>query len=203
MNLLAIRNEIRERGYDDLSDTRLNYFVNRALHSLAGRANWPFLQADASRTAPLTINDLAKVLSVRNLTTGTMLRGEDPRTVLERDPDSEVTGSPELFYLPAESTVAVWPDSNSDLIAVRYLKFLPDLSADADIPGIPSRYHSLIVDGAVAFALLPDRDAQEEALALRAQWEADIQDMKGDLLDRNLANPPSIVRTAGYDDYGA
>ena len=201
MDLQAIRDEVKARGFDYLSSTRLDYFINRAYNSIAGRANWPFLQATASGTSPLTISDLRQVLSVKGNTVG-MIRGEDARNVLERDPNLEVVGTPERWTLPGENTVTLWPASASETITVRYLKVPASLSASTDTPIIPARFHYALVDGAVLFALRDD-DEHGQAMELRASWEADIREMKGALLDRNLYNPSSIIRTRGVDDYGA
>ena len=202
MNLGTIETEVKARGFSDLSDTRLGYFINRAYHSLCELYNWPFLEATTTGTAPLTVSDLRTVLYVMDTTAGEELYGYDQRTVRERDPKLESTGSPEIFFLTGTDTINVWPANTDHTLTVRYIEVPADLATDSDTPVLPARYHYLLVDGAVLLAY-GDSDSQENRAALQTFYDAEVRKMARALLDPNHFNPPEIAQARWYGDYGA
>lgn len=192
MNLTAMRTELAARGFDYLSDTRKDYFLNRAYHQLCEMEPWPFLRTTTSGTAPLTISDLRQIVYVTDSTNDTELEGIDERTVRDGDPDLSSAGTPELWFLTGSGTLNVYPANTSHTISVVYYKVPSDLASGADAPIAPARYHYLIVDGAAILAYR-DSDNFEASRALKEDWAIEVEDMSNSLLSRNYQNPDTIV----------
>jgi hypothetical protein len=144
---------LREEGFEYLSTTKALRYINDAyLLDICEEEDWPFLEATAEGAAPLEISDLRAVESVIDSTQEVELRPLDRRHIVA-DVDTNLTtvGTPAYYYLTEGKTVNVYPISTTDTLKVRYWKVPTELSGTAS-PLLPTRFHSLIVDGAVARA---------------------------------------------------
>lgn len=198
---LELQTEFYARGYDYLAQdlagqTRAKRWLNESYLELCELADWPFLEADITGTAPLTITDLRQILSVRDSTNKTQLWGDDRRTMLDRFEDLTITGTPTQFYLEA-SILKVYPANTSASLQVRYVAIPTALSVDADKPVIPNQYQYLIIDGAVIRAM-KDSDNFNGVAVLRAEYDVGVGRMMQTYLNRNLHNPDYIVRAPDY-----
>lgn len=190
-----MKTEMADRGFHHISAARVGDWLNDAYAELCEAQDWPFVEATTTGTAPLTVTYLRQILYVLDTTNDSVLTGTDQRTVQDIDPDLRATGNPERFYLTGSTTVAVWPPNTSASLSVRYLRFPAELSADADEPIVPSRFQTLIVDGAVIRAYR-NGDDHERANALRAQWDDAVARMASSLLSRDRHGPATILNTA-------
>lgn len=178
MNLTAIQTEVQARGFDYASTTRLNYWINRAYHRICEADDWTWLRTTTTGSAPLTISDLRTVLSVVDTTTQSVLTGLDERTIIDQvDPILTTTGTPAYFYRTSDTQLSVYPANTSDTLKVTYIKVPTDLSAGADTPVVPTRYHYAIIDGAVVEAL-KDSDNIAEAGPIEAAFQDAIREMQ-------------------------
>lgn len=170
LTLLAMRTETFARGFQFDSDTagttRVNRWLNDALHELDELERWDYRRAVQTGTSPLTITDLGEIESVQNTTTLQWLPPTTRGALVDQGCDLTLTGSPSCFYLVA-GVVTVWPVS-TNTIAVNYWKVGPDLSADGDTPLMPDRYRMAIVERACAKAYL-DQDDLEMSQACLAE----------------------------------
>ena len=151
MTLADLQVELQARGFDYLSTTRQNYYINSAYQiDICEDSDWPFLEVTTTGTAPLTITDLRSIESVIDTTQACKLRPLDRRSITD-DYDTSLTtaGSPSFYYLTTATTVSVYPANTTDTLSVRYWKFPAALSAASDTPVVPTRFHPLIVDAAV------------------------------------------------------
>ena len=196
MNRGEIRAEVQARGYDYVGDSRLNLWIDQAYQYVCALEPWWFLEASVSGAAPLTIADLSQVLHVSY--EDEVLRGTDYRDVRDMDPALDDTGKPEMWYLE-DNTIHTWPTS-SETIAVRYIQKPTSLSSDSSVPLIPLAHHPVLVDLAVISGL-KDNDEYDQAQGLRAVVEAQIQDLRDQVMVRNYQNPTQIVQTRHPDDY--
>lgn len=195
--LTTLQTEFAARGFDYLSTTRQNYFINRAYMRVCERYPWPFLEANSTGTAPLTISDLRAVLSVTNTTTDDVLPFRDKRTLREMDPSLDDTGAPECWYLNSQTAITVWP-VRADSLSVDYIKFPTLLSAGTDTLLIPARYEYLVVDGACWLAYR-DSDNQEMADSCWQAFDDAIEEMAESLLVPNYDSTTEILTRGGYD----
>jgi hypothetical protein len=193
MNLGTMRTEVMARGYDFLSSTRVNQFLNWSYKEICRYMPWPFLETSATGASPLTITDLGSVLSVVGSLSDVPLQAVDRRQVLISDDDLNDTGTPEIFWLE-NNTLNVWPGSSTDTVTVQYIKSPPDLSADSDVPVIPADYHELIVDGAVLRAQ-KDNDNYDSYQVSRQVWQSELDLMVQAIMGRDLSGPSWITVT--------
>lgn len=204
MTFQELYEEAAERGFNDLlqseaQKTRLKRWVNQSYREIIDLAPWPFLDASKEGAAPLTVADLGHVLSVTAVSSDSVLRFLDSRSVTGMDPTRNDTGSPGYWYLEGETTIKVYP-AEAGTILVRYRKVPAALSADADTPVLPAEYHDLIVDGTVVRAY-KNRDNFEAAQFTRQEWERGIKGMTHALLKPNYDRERLIVRTGTAADY--
>lgn len=193
MNAEDLTTELASRGFDYLSTSRRLQYVNDAyLLDICETENWPFLRASAEGTAPLTISDLRSLESVIDSTQARKLSPLDPRELTDAfDTDLSTEGSPTFYYLDAESVVSIYPVSTTDNLLVRYWKAPEALTGTAS-PVLPSRFHSLIVDYAVARAY---EDSDDMELAQNAKENADgrLARMRESLLGWNRDLPSEFI----------
>ena len=170
MTFADLKGELAARGFDYLSDTRQGQFINRSYQEMAEERDFPYLQATTTGVAPLTISDLRTVESVSNATQDYKLSPLDRRNLTDFAHDLTTVGTPSYWYMTTADTLAVYPANTTDTLTVYYWK-VPATMAGTDTPAIASRYHLLIVDGAVAYAYADsdNYDAAQQAFAL---WEA-------------------------------
>jgi len=202
LNLSELRTEFFARGFDYLSSgpqTGPNNYLNRAYHSICDAYEWPFLEADASGTAPLVVSDLRAVLGVVDTTTQVQLRFIDRRNLLRIDPMVNTAGSPALWYTENGTTIKVYPTNGTDQISVHYAKVPDDLSDSTDVPIIPSRFHMLIVDQAVVYAY-EDSDNLEAASATQVVVDRRMEEMRQALTNPNLDTPDFILSTVDHQE---
>jgi hypothetical protein len=160
VDLITARTEFKARGFDYLSDARANTMLNNAKNAFEDEWPWPWLETTTSGVAPFTISDLKYVLDVQTAA-GVELQGIDPK-------DADLTaGAADSWWLDGTQTLRTSPVDASTSLAVRYVRFSPDLAASSDTPLIPSRYHPVWIDYAVVEAYKDD-DNYQAAQALLA-----------------------------------
>lgn len=194
MSLATLRTEVQARGYDYVSNARVNAFINTAQNEICAYMPWPFLTTSVTGVSPLTITDLGAILSVVDSTSDQSLTGVDRRNVTALDADLSALGTPEVFWLE-NNAVTVWPGHATDTVTVYYVKIPTQLVADADEPVIPVRYQDLIVQGAVMQAKL-DNDEYQAYQALQQVWQRRIDQMVQDLMYRNQSGPELMQVTS-------
>lgn len=191
MDLTALQTEVAGWGFDYLSTTRVNYFLNRAYQELCEEEDWSFLEATTSGAAPLAISDLRTIESVTDTTQRIKLWPLDRRHILDSDYSLTSAGAPTYYYVTGGNTVAVYPFTANSL-SVRYWKVPTALSSGADTPVLPARFHHAIVTGALVYAYL-DSDNAEMASVQREEFELAKQRMRDSLLSPQHDAPGEFV----------
>lgn len=186
MNFSDLRQELADRGFDDLSNTRLGSFVNSGYRDVAQYqgVEWPWFESTATGAAPLVLSDVRKIHRVVNTDSRDWLTSRTLNRILECDPGLQDTGTPAFWYLSAGTTVNVWPTSSVN-VAVYYTALPVLLTSDTDEPEIPEIYRPLIVDAAAVRAYR-DADNTEEAALVLQGWTADMDEMLRALAAPNM-----------------
>jgi len=197
VNFGQIKAEVTGRGFDFQTTARLGSWVNDAYLELCDMEDWPFLIATATGAAPLTVNDLGVVQGVRTAT-HVPLMAVDYREVAQDFTDLTVTGSPRCYYLTAGQTIAVFP-VNTQSITVRYYRVPADLSADADVPVVPARFHELIVLGALRRAALEESDGPDYQ-SFDAEWQRGVQIMRERVMLWHRDGNSQMLQSAQHGD---
>lgn len=193
-----LQTEFFARGFEYLNDagaglTRAKNWINQSYLGLCTRADFPFLFADATGTAPLTITDVRVVLSVYDATQKNPLVAIDRATLISTYKDLTLTGTPLYWYRNSQTQVSVYPANTGSTLNVRYVKRPALLSAGSDAVIVPDEWADLIVDGAVLKGKKDDDDYDNYV----QQYEADVDRMRQAELDDNAA-PDYVLHTDLY-----
>lgn len=163
------------------------------MRDICEEEDWPFLEATKEGSAPLEITDLRTVeYVIDTITLEKLYPLVKDRITDDQNPDLTETGSPTLYYITKGSTINVFPVS-TDKLQVKYWKVPEELSGTAE-PLMPKRWHSLIVDAAVARAYR-NSDDWELSTAAKATFEAEFQKMRESLLNQQHDAPDDYVLT--------
>jgi len=195
VNVSEAVQEVKERGFDDLTEARILRWLNEAVGEIVDYAPWPFNEATQEGTAPLTVSELGHVLSVSNKNTETPLKPIDRRQVVSIDPALVAKGLGQMWYREGETTIATFPKDTTSTFIVRYAKAPATLAGEETLPG-PARFHDLYIDGTVVRAY-KNRDNFEAAEFVRKEWERGLRQMVQALLDPNY-DGPHVARRTGY-----
>ena len=198
MTFADLIDEVNDRGFDYLSDTRLGRYVNQSYKSICNRGAWTFLRTTTTGTAPLTISDLRAVLNVVDTTTNAKLYHADRRHLIESvDTSLTTTGTPTYWYQESRTVISVYPANTTDTLSVHYLK-VPATLTGTDAHLIPDEFEDLIIDGAVIRAL-KDNDELDAAASLTQFYNEGLREMMDALLSRNHDGPNYIIQTNNYE----
>lgn len=182
-SLTDLLNELYARGYDHLSQdaagqARATRWINQAYAKLTLEELWPFRLTTTTGLAPLTINDVDRVLTVVNSDDAN--RELDEATERELTTfDLSLTGTP-LFYFRDSLIVRVWPVATAS-IAVRYYRLPSELASGTDTTLVPKRYMDVLIDDAVRRAA-KDRDNAEAVGLAGQEYESGLALMRRQLL---------------------
>lgn len=202
MDFTALKAELVARGFDYLSTTRQGQFINDAMHELDDLYTWPYRETSSTGAAPLSITTLGIIQQVINSTRNAPLEPRSYQWLIREFGDLSTSGQASYYYVSWTSggpKVVTYP-TNSDTLAVLHWKIATDLSAGADLPLSPTRYHTIIVDIAVRMALV-DADNYSAAAALQTEIERKTARMANALLGgQQLQGPLDFARLTVAED---
>ena len=192
MDLQALRTELEARGYNYLTEKRLDYFLNRGYLEFCLRFPWPYLehQTDTVVLPYIPSPALRAMIWLVDDHTQISLPGIDPREVRRLDPTGDRTGTPAAWYLEGD-TLKFFPENASQTATFRYIQIPPMLAGVADEPLVPAEYALYIVDRAVVEAL-KDTDELAAAQEVRRDWENQVDRLAGNTLRNNYQNNAQI-----------
>lgn len=196
--------EIRDFGFDDLTDTRLLGFLNDTYWDVCSREPWPFLEATASATVDTSgkvtsPTDIGKVLRLVDTGTGAALQ---PVRLDDHTGGNAVqlalTGNPDRYFFIG-SDVYVYPISTSNSLTIRYVRVPPPLTSTPDSsPILPLRHHRVIVLGSLVKCYMMEDDPDNAALNTNA-FEQRISQMRSDLWVQQY-DRTQIIQDVDEDD---
>jgi hypothetical protein len=193
MTLAELTTEFLARGFDYLSTSRAESYLSDAyLVDVCDAEDWPFLEASKEGPAPLEIADLGHIEEVLDTTQAVKLQPLRRARVTDGiDTEVGTVGTPWLYYVTGGDTVNVYQANTTDNLLVRYWK-TPERLTSGATPIIPSRFHSLIVDGAVARAY-EDSDDFELAQNAEEKFQRRLQKMREALLETQHDAPDDFI----------
>lgn len=181
VNSEELVSEFLARGFDYLSNGKaLGYLNDAYLVDICGDQDWSFLEATVTGAAPLTIPEIETIEYIIDTTQERKLLPLDRRLLTDENPTLVETGTPIFYYLTEGKVVNVFPVNTTDSLLVKYWRTPARLSGSAT-PLIPERFHSLIIDGAVARAY-EDSDDYELAANAETNFQKRLQKMREALL---------------------
>jgi len=184
--------EMKARGFTHMGARCEQYLNDAYLLDICEEEDWPFLEATKSGTTPLEITDLRTIEYVVDDTQVEKLHPlVQARITDDWNPDLTEVGTPELYYVTEGKKVNVFPTSTTDEITVTYWKVPTELSGTEE-PLLPTRYHSLIVDGAVARAY-ENSDDYELANVAKGRFDSRLNAMRDSLMNMQHDAPDDYV----------
>jgi hypothetical protein len=202
MNSEELIARFQKQGFDMLSTAECLQYLNDAyLLDICEDEDWFFLEASATGTAPLEIPDLRTIEYVIDTTQETRLEPLRRARIADSNTNLAEAGPPLYYYVTEGTTVNTFPTSSTDELLVRYWK-VPDELTGSVTPILPTRWHSLIVDGARARAYT-NADDWELRTAAQNDFEAKLERMR-ESLDSQQHDAPDdyVVVTDPYANFG-
>lgn len=187
-------------AFDIVTDTTWKDYVNEAYREVCMLEDWPFNETAStsvsitagSRSATLPTN-VWKVRAVYDSTNDNVLAPiTNPSQVFRDYPEQTETGQPQDYRIRAQ-LLEVFPlPETTTTFTVHGLAYAGDLSADADVPALPTPYQHVLVPLAVAKAY---RDDGNFGAAQTYESEASVilDAMRRDLLASRTDRFPTIL----------
>lgn len=195
-DLAELRTQLRERGFDFLTDPECDRLLNASYQEICDLEDWPFLADTATGAAPLTISDLRTVTSVWEPSLRRRLDLTSHDDLTRRGLDVSTAGSPCEYWIDGLDTVRTWPVGGN--LSVRYIKTPDALVNPDDEPVIPARFRDVIVTGAARVAAT-DQSAGVDADALGKEYDRRLDVMRQVLLDQSADT--GLLLTVGGGDW--
>lgn len=183
-----VRQRIRDTGY---SPSETTDYINDTLNDIYNEYRLPFMETSQGYTLASGVSDITNgvglptnyVQAIDGLLTTTGLEKVLPfldiRQIDGYHPDADDTtvhpaNVPESLYFYAE-TIRTYPKPNAAYtLTLRYYKKPTLLSADADVPDLPSEFEELLVVGA-AYRILQVKDNYDQAAILQNKYDELLQ----------------------------
>jgi hypothetical protein len=191
--------EVRDHGFDDLTDTRILGFLNDTYWDICSREAWPFLEASAALVTDGTglvtsPDDVSKVLSITANTAGSP--NLQPRDLGEfskmHGEELALTGTPHTYYFVGNN-VYVYPIPASSDHTIRYIRNPDALTVSPDSsPILPTQHHRVIVLGSLVKCYTLEDDP-EQAGIFTNMYEQRLMQMRNDLWRRQFDRTDVIV----------
>ena len=200
----ALIDEVNDRGFNHLSDTRLGRYVNQEYYEICAADRWPFLYTTETGAPPKTTTaTIHAVDSVIDTTNKKRLQYLSRSNLLDIDTDLTTTGNPVYWYISEATTdttiVNVYPANTGVSLSINFYK-QPTILSGTNAHILPIRFENLIVDGACIRAY-KDSDDFDSAAALQQFYDQDLMAMRQEFI-RNWDNTEYVVNTQTYDAGG-
>jgi hypothetical protein len=194
--LLTLRTEVKARGYDYVTDTRVNYFVNTAYAELCELYPWPWLETTSTLSVPGTLANARTVLSVNDSSTSATIHFIDRQALTRSGTILTTAGTPSYAYFEGD-VLTTYPLASGQ-VTVRYARYASTLVADTDQVLVPERWSDVVVDGACVRAA-KDAHNWDEVAALRQEYNAQVKNMHDSYFSRS-GEPSYILVTQSHDE---
>ena len=201
MNYGELQQEVLNHGFQTTMLPRVRTWLNEGYQTMLRKARlseYTQFEDIAVSAGTLVIalptpamvtgkTDVDSILGLTNLPTQTPLSRILPTAV-----DLTIAGArgvPEAYYLDAAGINLVPLPASATVIRLRYLFMVPALTADADVPLLPSYYHDALVAYAVSRGYRAEDDPQQ-ATNLMADFDRRVAEfivaMRAESIDRPL-----------------
>lgn len=190
--LAGIAGKVRQRVRDtSFSPSETTDYINDTINDIFNEYRLPFMQTTQDYTLDTDTSDITNGVGLPtnyvqavNLFVTTagqerLLPYRDIRQVDSFNPDPDDTtinpaGPPAYWYYYAE-TIRVYPKPDAAYtVTLRYYKKPTLLTADADIPELPSEFEELLVAGA-GYRILQVKDNYDQAAILQNKYDEILQ----------------------------
>jgi hypothetical protein len=183
-----VQQRVRDTGF---SSSEIKSYLNDTQNDVFNEYRLPFMETSQGYTLTSDVSDITNGVNLPTnyvqaidlvlTTTGLekVLPFLDIRPIDNFYPDADDTtihpsNVPQSWYFYAE-TIRVYPKPNAAYtVTLRYYKKPTLLSADADVPDLPSEFEELLVVGA-AYRVLQVKDNYDQAAILQNKYDEILQ----------------------------
>lgn len=183
-----VQQRVRDTGY---SSSEIKDYLNDTQNDVFNEYRLPFMETSQDYTLTVNVSDITNgsglpanyVQAVDGLLTTTGLEKvipfSDVRQIDGFHPDADDTTAhpanvPQALYFYAE-TLRTYPKPNAAYtLTLRYYKKPTLLSADGDVPDLPSEFAEVLVVGA-AYRVLQVKDNYDQAAVLQNKYDELLQ----------------------------
>ena len=208
MNLGAMQTALERYGFD-VGDP-LSTWLNAAMHEIESAFDWPFLeegpvtlQIPAGSNALVLPGDAIKVISIYDLDHLAKIKYWNRHKFRRMIQDQTDVGLIEIYTLINTATVQVWrvPQIPTN-IEVVYQAAVPDMVAQADVPGTPqyqwpAMMHYPIVMRAASIALQAENE-EDRAKTAQDEYQRSLLACMGKFGERQIDEPETVEDAQGY-----
>lgn len=195
--LLVWVNDAYMQMVDEIVKTNPDFFAKSATAStISGQQEYALpddfekalmvnIQIDGTWKRAVPLQNINQIPTVADTTSGQGFSWANPR-----------------FYI-VDGTIGFMPipdENGTDNIKMWYVYTPDELSADADVPAIPSKYHHILKYAAYANYLDQD-DEHAAAERMRIRFDGLVQRMIESLVDRQIDEPKTVEITQNHDLY--
>lgn len=205
---------IGNAGFSDVDSTTLVEHINDVYHDVCSLEPWPFLEKeilltfDGTSGVPTNApSDLRSLIALDDLATGLKLdpiRVEEHR--MRHGSNLTLQGNPIWYFWAPGYTLNVYPipESNTTVnnLKLLYIAWDADLTANSLSTDLllPSRFHRIIIDGALAMLYLEEND-QAQSDYFQNRMDRRVERMRSSVWQRNFDRPDSIESTSDDMDF--
>jgi len=183
-----VQQRIRDTGY---SSAEIKSYINDTQNDVYNEYRLPFMQDVQAYTLTANVSDITngtglptdyvQAMDITLTSSGRekVLTYMDTQTVDSMYPDPDDTtrhpaNVPDKWYIYAD-TIKVYPVPNDAYtVSLRFYKKPTELSADADVPEIPSEFQELLIMGA-AYRVMQVKDNYDQAAILQNKYDEILQ----------------------------
>lgn len=183
-----VQQRVRDTGY---STSEIIGFINDTQNDIFNEYRLPFMETTQGYTLTANVSDITdgdglpsnyvQAIDLIDTTNGSerRLTYKDIREIEQDHPDPDDTsinpaGKPQYWYYYAE-TIRVYPKpADAYTLTLRYYKKPTALSANGDIPEVPSQFEEILVVGA-GYRVLQVKDNYDQAGILQNKYDEILQ----------------------------
>lgn len=179
----ALTSKVQQRVHDTgYSSSEIHNYINDTQRDVFNEYRLPFMQTSKDYTVTVGDSDITggtgleanfnQAIDLVYTSTGEQVVPYREFTDTDADPDDTTahpTGAPQYWYKFGD-TIHVFPaPSSAYTLTLRYYKTPTELTADADVPEIPSQFEEILVVGA-AYRVMQVKDNYDQAGVLENKY---------------------------------
>lgn len=192
-----VQQRVRDTGY---SSSEIKGYINDTQNDIFNEYRLRFMEDSQSYTIAVGVSDISngsglptdyvQALDIINS------KGDRLKYIEVKDISISESGVPTSWYI-FNNTINLYPTPSAvDILTLRFYKKPTELSADADVPEVPSEFCEALVLGA-AYRVLQVKDNYDQAAILQNKYDEILQKMVVKYSQSQVARP-TIIRSNRY-----
>lgn len=196
-----VQQRVRDTGF---SSSEIQSYINDTQRDIFNEYRLPFMEDSQTYTATVGVTDITngsglptnyvQALDLLNAN-GKLIPNVDVRE-LDQNIEEGTSDSPICWYL-YENTINVYPAPTTAYgLTLRYYKKPTELTADANVPEVPSEFEEILVVGA-AYRVMQVKDNYDQAGILQNKYD-ELLDKLVQRYSQAQVGKPTVMRINRY-----